>query len=229
MKSIIIYKGSMLYKIMKNDVNPYIHIKLSGIHDNCWSNNYEVKTKVFYYQLVWPYMRVNMIVPGNKRRIVIEEYKKFHKTFIINSMQKYRKSYLISVTKDIKETSILNLLGNRGAIFISEETWNGMEHWDFAVPVKLKNDIIKDLSNLIKIKEIKTNAFEPYYFMDLTPLQIRILETAINLGYYDYPKKTSLKDIAQNLGISKSVVLYNLRSINKKLGTGFLRFRTYRE
>ncbi|SDQ44062.1 helix-turn-helix domain-containing protein [Natronobacterium texcoconense] len=51
----------------------------------------------------------------------------------------------------------------------------------------------------------------------LTTKQLEALELAYLRGYYDQPRETSLADLADELGISKSAVSQRLRAAESKL------------
>ena len=51
----------------------------------------------------------------------------------------------------------------------------------------------------------------------LTPHQDRLLRTAYDLGYFDYPRRASLGDVARALGAGRSATLEGLRRATAKL------------
>ncbi len=51
----------------------------------------------------------------------------------------------------------------------------------------------------------------------LTEEQERILLRAYQMGYYDYPKRANLKDLAREFGVSVSTIAETMRRIEKKL------------
>ena len=51
----------------------------------------------------------------------------------------------------------------------------------------------------------------------LTEEQERILLRAYQMGYYDYPKRATLKDLAWEFGVSVSTIAETMRRIEKKL------------
>jgi DNA binding protein with HTH domain len=52
---------------------------------------------------------------------------------------------------------------------------------------------------------------------DLTARQEVAIGTAFLLGYYDYPRRAQLKDVAKSLGISRATTMENLRRGMRKL------------
>ncbi|MGD0587665.1 MAG: helix-turn-helix domain-containing protein [Thermoplasmata archaeon] len=52
---------------------------------------------------------------------------------------------------------------------------------------------------------------------DLTARQEMAVGTAFVLGYYDYPRRAQLKDVAKSLGVSRATAMENLRRGMRKL------------
>jgi HTH DNA binding domain len=54
---------------------------------------------------------------------------------------------------------------------------------------------------------------------DLTARQEIAVGTAFALGYYDYPRRAQLKDVAKSLGVSRATAMENLRRGMRKLAS----------
>jgi hypothetical protein len=54
---------------------------------------------------------------------------------------------------------------------------------------------------------------------DLTPRQEMAVGAAFVLGYYDYPRRAQLKDVAKSLGVSRATAMENLRRGMRKLAS----------
>jgi hypothetical protein len=54
---------------------------------------------------------------------------------------------------------------------------------------------------------------------DLTARQEMAIGTAFALGYYDYPRRAQLKDVAKSLGVSRATAMENLRRGMRKLAS----------
>jgi len=57
----------------------------------------------------------------------------------------------------------------------------------------------------------------------LKPDEIRIIEEAVRRGYFDVPKRVTLKELERQMGISATVLNEKLRSINRQILDAFLR------
>jgi len=54
---------------------------------------------------------------------------------------------------------------------------------------------------------------------DLTARQELAVGAAFALGYYDYPRRAQLKDVAKSLGVSRATAMENLRRGMRKLAS----------
>ncbi|AAK43184.1 Bacterio-opsin activator HTH domain protein [Sulfolobus islandicus Y.G.57.14] len=115
---------------------------------------------------------------------------------------------------------ISELLMNKGAYYISERISNGLEKWSLVIDDKIFREIIlptlkeytyslkiieKDDGNLVSVKNL------------LTSKEFEIIYKAYKMGYFDWPKKVDLKELSEELGISKAATLQALRRAMGKL------------
>lgn len=108
-------------------------------------------------------------------------------------------------------------------VFVDKE---GREHWevaawrkedliDFIQYLKKKTKGLKEI-NILKIIKTKLNTlFFPRVMPQLTSLQKKALDIAINEGYYDYPRNIELKELAKIMKISLSTYREHLRKAEK--------------
>ena len=94
---------------------------------------------------------------------------------------------------------------------------DGWEIWTIAAPsryrLKKAAEAIKQLGDF-KLLHIKKSTFDGY---NLSPMQERILKSAISKGYYSWPRNISAQDIAAQLGLNKATVLEHLRKAESKI------------
>lgn len=79
---------------------------------------------------------------------------------------------------------------------------------------------IPDVPDGIRIKLLKTGTYEPNtdrLFSQLTDRQQEILETAVDMGYYNVPREVTHADIGDELGCTGGTVGGHLRKIEAKL------------
>ena len=76
-----------------------------------------------------------------------------------------------------------------------------------------------------KVKDIKIQKLEYKecsIFSNLTSNQKKILNSAKELGYYDYPRKITHEELSEKIGINKDITLENLRKAEKRIITRIL-------
>ncbi len=118
-------------------------------------------------------------------------------------------------------------------------TQEGLEDW-FLLSVNSKqeaeilsilkeyNDIKVCRSTRVKPEDIVILAklMNPFLLLDLTSIvneytltktQTKVLLTAISKGYYEYPRKINLTELASMLKVSKSAIAKDLRRAEKKM------------
>jgi predicted DNA binding protein len=101
----------------------------------------------------------------------------------------------------------------------------GQETWEIASYERREIEIFlgkveRHFENyiLLKLKEVKIdNVFFPRLMPNLTELQKRAIETAIQNGYYKTPRKIDLRKLARIMNISLSTYQQHLRSAEEKL------------
>ncbi|WP_306061737.1 helix-turn-helix domain-containing protein [Natronococcus wangiae] len=75
---------------------------------------------------------------------------------------------------------------------------------------------LPDIPDGIRLKLLKTGTYEPNtdrLFSQLTKRQQEILQTAVDLGYYDVPRQVTHKEIGKELGCTGGTVGGHLRKI----------------
>lgn len=118
---------------------------------------------------------------------------------------------------------ISELFMNKGAYYISEYITRGLEKWSLVIDDKtFKESILPDLKE--KTYSLKINERENIFTVKnlLTSKEMEILYKAYKLGYFDWPKRIDLKELSEELGISKSTTLQTLRRATNKLIKSFI-------
>jgi len=84
-------------------------------------------------------------------------------------------------------------------------------------PAKI-SAFVKSIRELVPIRRISTNISKPQALnSDLDETQKKVILTAFSNGYYDSPKKTSVRQLAALLDMSKSSVSNYLNSSESRL------------
>jgi predicted DNA binding protein len=101
---------------------------------------------------------------------------------------------------------------------------DGTEHWEMAswdkeplmqILERLPEEFEIKLKSIVqtKISEI----FLPHIMPKLSDKQRGSIELAVREGYYEFPRKSSLGDLAKKQGLTKSTLQQHLRAAEKKL------------
>ncbi|QGA55299.1 XRE family transcriptional regulator [Sulfolobus sp. E5-1-F] len=114
---------------------------------------------------------------------------------------------------------ISELLMNKGAYYILEQISNGLERWSLVIDDKVFKEIIlpslKENTYSLKVIERDENILSVRNL--LTSKEFEIIYKAYRLGYFDWPKKVDLRELSEELGISKAATLQALRRAMGKL------------
>lgn len=86
--------------------------------------------------------------------------------------------------------------------------------------VKSFQKAVPDVPDGIRLKLLKTGTYEPdtdRLFSQLTERQQEILQTAVDMGYYNVPRQVTHEDIGTALGCTGGTVGGHLRKIESKI------------
>jgi len=134
--------------------------------------------------------------------------------------------FLIEVTKEKIPVSIWSRLAPK-LIFTKPINIDkdGVEHWEVATWDKdiITNFVskVKKLTYTVKIESIKQTKLTEIYFSRLLPKltsqQKQAITLAFEFGYYSWPKRTNLKQLAKATGISVPTFREHLKRAEQKL------------
>jgi len=116
---------------------------------------------------------------------------------------------------------------NHSMVFVKPtvNSRDGHEYWEIAaaskdVITKFFGELKKhmDIAEIVHVKEEKDIDFAfPLIVNTLTPTQRKIFNLAIELGYYNFPRKADLAKIAKKAGTSIPTVQEHLRKAESKI------------
>ncbi len=120
------------------------------------------------------------------------------------------------------------LLFDKNLIFVgSTITKKGFQYWTVAslkkAPLLALFKRIKSLGSkkatieLLSLKAGNVNLFAGSFLSDLTPLQLKAVQLARQYGYYDYPRKISLEELAKKAGVPRTTLQSHLRKAERTL------------
>ena len=150
----------------------------------------------------------------------IKRYFKNHKLVRkVEILQETDKKLLIQIFTDTsKIKSIVHtILKNKCFLFNKVPLVDGYEVWNIAAPkktaIKKALDAINKLGEF-KLIYIKKSSFDGF---NLSINQEKILKLALDLGYYNWPRRISINDLANRLNLSKVTVAEHLRKAEIKI------------
>ncbi|AGE74326.1 helix-turn-helix domain-containing protein [Sulfolobus acidocaldarius] len=207
-------------------------------HDACWTqetSGYDVTANVKY---LFPLVAKNSVFE------IVELYSntKTQLTDFIDVLsRKYRnnikiirvdrnkssKTALLYYFKNF-ENSITKAMMNSNAIVANLTVSDGIEDWQvytFNKRDQLETQISEELKKInvevenldfdrVEMDEVKS---EMMILSSLTPTERQILYTAYKMGFFDYPKKTKLEELAKMYGVTKVALDRHIRNAIRKV------------
>jgi predicted DNA binding protein len=150
---------------------------------------------------------------------------------LLKSMPQIRKYAVLSKSADRAEVitwaeqgSIIDNIIRKNCVFIGPTVVkDGVENWHIMAPTREElQDVVASLEQCADIAYIRnTEGTEPD--AGLTERQVRTLRTAVEMGYFDTPRRASIKDVALRLGVSPSTAVEHLRKAEKKVLENYAR------
>jgi predicted DNA binding protein len=197
---------------------PYKLVNLKLVHHNCWTNYISENTVIrslgrSYYDGT---LRALVVVSSKSIR-KLYELKKEGKIEDILNVQRYGDNYIIDIVQKYKD-SILSVLNKYEAIILETVKTNRREFWSFVTYDFKIPKIIEELKGISTIEKIKVSDYDPTRReLSMSDMELKCLIYAAKLGYFDYPKRANVKEMAKVLGISEVMFLYYLRRAQRKL------------
>jgi len=122
-----------------------------------------------------------------------------------------------------EQSSILEFLLRTNCVFVGPTVVrDGIENWHIMAPGR--EDLQQAIASLEEHAEIayirSSDTFGPGE--GLTNKQAAALAAAIEIGYFDTPRRASAEDLAKKLGVSPSTAVEHLRKAEKKVLENYL-------
>jgi len=139
----------------------------------------------------------------------------------INGVYKSRRGTVVDFL-NVYKGSVAGLLYSKEVLLLNNYNLGGNEVWSFVVGRGAISELRKELSSMGKISNIEVQDFEPC-FPILTDMEKKVLRTAIDMGYLDYPRERHAEELAERLKVSKVTFLYHWRNLQRKIMDYFAR------
>jgi predicted DNA binding protein len=123
-----------------------------------------------------------------------------------------------------EQGSIIDNIIRKNCVFIGPTiVRDGVENWHIMAPTREElQEVVAGLEQCAEIAYIR-NVEGAETEVGLTERQMNTLKTAVELGYFDTPRRASIKDVARKLGISPSTAVEHLRKAEKKVLESYAR------
>lgn len=125
--------------------------------------------------------------------------------------------FLLSVTAR-SDASIFSMLDKFRCIPTKVRYSEGLEHWQFMCNHQYTSEVVANLRAMTTVKRLEVNDISPSMLeslsMDetfLSPQELNTTVTAYKMGYFDYPRKANLAELARSLELSKGTAHEYLR------------------
>lgn len=192
-------------------------------HRDCW--HYKLSRALRATIIVrYTYMLPNRQLYGYQTIITsrIAELEPF-----LRSLPEIRKYSVLSRYSDraevitwAEQSSIIENILKTNCVFIGPTiVKDGIENWHIMAPSHDElQTAISSLERYAEIAYIRNSGDEHAYDrIGLTGRQSITLTTAIEMGYFDTPRRASIEDVAKRTGVSPSTAIEHLRKAEKKV------------
>ncbi len=201
-------------------------------HEDCWSNltkNFPVKIHTIFSK---PQKEKDTIlglieIKSNNNSTINRFIRTFgmHPTIkkllgfnqISDSLNHYKILFLEKYSN-----MLMGMLENYTILYTNDLINNGIENIFLIIFSEEVQELKGNLSNLGKVLEFKvqsimdTDIFFDYNFT-FSVKELQVLKKAYMLGYYKYPRKTTIAKVSESLFLSKSTVEEHLRKAENKI------------
>ncbi|WP_338599058.1 helix-turn-helix domain-containing protein [Sulfolobus tengchongensis] len=213
-------------------------MKLGLKHDACWTyktSDFNVNAEVKY---LFPLITKNSIfeiaeIYSNDKNdlsdFIATVSRKFGNNIRVVNIDRPRssKAALLYYFKNF-DNSVTKVMIENNAVITNLLIGNGIEEW-YAYFFGEEDEVISNLSNDLKkidvkienidVERSKVNEIKNDLMIlnSLTPTEREILSAAIKLGFFEYPKKVRLEELAEMFGVTKVTLDRHIRNGLRKI------------
>jgi len=149
----------------------------------------------------------------------------------LKSLPEIRKYAVLSKSADraevitwAEQSSIIDNIIRKNCVFIGPTVVrDGVENWHIVAPTREElQDVVAGMEQCAEIAYMRS-AESPEPDIGLTERQLGVLKAAVSMGYFDTPRRASIKDVARGMKISPSTAVEHLRKAEKKVLENYTR------
>ncbi len=125
--------------------------------------------------------------------------------------------FLLSVTAR-SDASIFSMIDKFRGIPTRVRYSEGLEYWQFLCRRKYTEQVVANIRAMTRVRKLEVDDVSPSILESLStdeallsPQELNTTMTAYKIGYFDYPRRANLTDLARNLELSKGTVHEYLR------------------
>lgn len=194
-------------------------------HRGCWSEGLARFKSSFTTRITASLAKnfsqdiIEVSLVGNESRKIKEYFKCIKLIEKFEILQESDSKMLIQLftdTSDIKSI-VYTILNSRCFLSNKVRLFGGCEIWTIAAPSKtMIKDAVAKLERFgeFKLLYIRKSTFDGF---NLSSSQEKILRMALSSGFYEWPRRASLQDMAKRIGISKATAAEHLRKAQAKV------------
>jgi predicted DNA binding protein len=69
----------------------------------------------------------------------------------------------------------------------------------------------------LSINHVEVSTYIPLFKSNLNNKELQVLQKAFENGFFDFPRKVSVKELSKSLNMNESTLIYYLRRAERKL------------
>jgi predicted DNA binding protein len=149
----------------------------------------------------------------------------------LSSIPQVKKFAILSMSADradvitwAEQRSIVDSIIKKNCVFIGPTiVRDGVESWHIVAPTREElQEVVASLEQCADIAYIRSSeGVEPD--AGLTERQMSALKAAVEMGYFETPRRSSIREVAKRLKVSPSTAVEHLRKAEKKVLESYAR------
>ncbi|QKR00812.1 bacterio-opsin activator [Metallosphaera tengchongensis] len=188
-------------------------VSVNLLHEGCWTSYLSDRMEVIAHKTNGRIYRD--LVLGDQRGFTV-----LKKLDVKTRIEEIRNVNYLEGNKVLVDmtlsyhNSIFSILNFHNILLLEPTIVHGNEMWNFLAYEYQVRDVVKELEGVAKIRDVSV---EDYHYEKLTENELKTLTTALEMGYYNFPRGASLRDLSMRLKKPKNSVIHDLRSGERKI------------
>ncbi len=192
-------------------------------HEDCWSSQFPEAHGVTLSLSLRPDKDILRTMILFYRKPDMEAFKRGKGVRRMHNVSQTGSGAVLDFTNDYSG-SVAGYLHDSGVFILGNEVRGGREVWTFLTYRNKVRETLSGLSSIAKTESVLVEPFNPSV-PRLTAVEDRVLQTAIEGGFFEYPRRVDAGTLANMLGMNKVTLLYHLRKAQRKVMESYLKSR----